>query len=353
MWPGVSNITSLSFAILIIKTRLRWYPPHRSAWRTDWGPTHETPGPCPVEQACSRGNHRQVHTGDCSPNVPVVLPSFPVAFQPPFPTALVPISHFSFQFKKLPLHILSPCDSSVAVSTTTPISVAGTRFQSIRGCECLLQDLHWNRRREKHSSLFPGLLLCQDAQWELLVSHLWSSLPRKVSIERKADPRDGTGNSKPGVLILLCLKLDLPLDFSACGDNVFPFFCLNHLELGLCCLYWFSSEQKLKAKSDQQWLELHYMFGRHLSSTSDLLAASDKSFCSLSSQQSDQATVRSDHWGSSILRGSDLREIQHGGDQHHRGEVKSWFQILAVGPWTSYWPPQVSVSSTALWRYSI
>lgn len=133
----------------------------------------------------------------------------------------------------------------------------------------------------------------------------------------------------------------------------FFFFCLNQLELGLCCLYWFSSEQKLKAKSNQQWLELHYMFGRHSSSTSDLLAASDKSFCSLSSQQSDQATVRSDHWGSSILRGSDLREIEHGGDQRHRGEVKSWFQILAVWPWTSYWPPQVSVSSTAVWRYSI
>ena len=100
----------------------------------------------------SRGNHRQIHTGDCSLSLPAVLPSFSLAFQHPFPTSLVTISQFSFQFKKLPLHILSPCDSSVAVSTTIPTSVAGTWFQPIRGCAWLLQDLYWNRRREKHSS---------------------------------------------------------------------------------------------------------------------------------------------------------------------------------------------------------
>lgn len=175
------------------------------------------------------------------------------------------------------------------------------RFQSIRGYECLLQDLHWNRRRDKHSSLFPRVTVLPGCPVRAPGKSSLVKLTKNGFNRKKGRPERWHGEFKrhqPGVLILLCLKLDLPLDFSACGDNMFPFFfffCLNQLELGLCCLYWFSSEQKLKAKSNQQWLELHYMFGRHSSSTSDLLAASDKSFCSLSSQQSDQATVRSDH----------------------------------------------------------
>lgn len=191
MWPWVSNITFLSLAVLIIKMRLMVVPTSQKCLedrlRSYIKHQHSIWVQCRRLGVQPR-NHRQIHTGDGGLNFPVVSSFFFLAFQHPFPTSLVTISHFSFQFKKLSLHTLSPCDSSVAVSTTIPTSVSGTRVQPIRGCECLLQDLYWNRRREKHL-FFPGLLLCQDAQWELLVSHLWSSLPRMVSIERKTDPR--------------------------------------------------------------------------------------------------------------------------------------------------------------------
>lgn len=113
----------------------------------------------------SRRDHRQIHTGDCSLSLPAVLPSFSLAFQHPFPTSLVTISQFSFQFQKLPLHILSPCDSSVAVSHHHPYKCSwnsdSNQLEAVNDC---FQDLYWNGQERETLLFFLGLLLCQDAQ---------------------------------------------------------------------------------------------------------------------------------------------------------------------------------------------
>lgn len=200
MWPGVSNITSSSFAILIIKMRLRWYPPHRSAWRTDWGPTYETPGPCPGEHVCSRGawecsrgNQRHIHTGDFSLNV---LSSFPVDFSLHSQPLWYPYLIFHFSLRSYPYTFSAPVIQVLLFLLPTLqvyLECDSSQLEAMNACFRIYTGIGG----ETNTLLFfPGLLFCQAARWELLVSHLWSSLPRMVSIERKADPRDGTGNSK-------------------------------------------------------------------------------------------------------------------------------------------------------------
>ena len=54
------------------------------------------------------GNHRQIHTGDGGLNFPVVSSFFFLAFQHPFPTSLVTISHFHFSLRSYPYTLSAP-----------------------------------------------------------------------------------------------------------------------------------------------------------------------------------------------------------------------------------------------------